>query len=215
MRVEPVLPFIRNLSFEKNAPMPEEEEDLAPTVTAGYKPGEKKTMEELATLDAADESLKKWKKSLGVGEAKGAADSSDPRKVIVTALALEVVNRPDISIDLSTPEALAKLKDQVITIKEGAEYRLKVVFKIQHDVVSGLKYLQVVKRSGLKVDKMEEMVGSYGPSPDLYTKKFPLEEAPSGMLARGSYKVKSRFVDDDGHCHLQWEWQMEIKKGWE
>ncbi|KAJ3271146.1 hypothetical protein HDV01_007004 [Terramyces sp. JEL0728] len=181
-----------------------DEEDLAPTATTGYKVGEKKTLEELAQLDAAD-----------------GADSSDPRKVIVHALALEVAGRDDISIDLSTPEALAKLASQTMTIKEGAEYRLKVVFKIQHDVVSGLKYLHAVKRAGIRgisnvtlVDKMEEMVGSYGPSPDLYTKKFPLEEAPSGMMARGTYKVKSRFIDDDGHCHLEWDWQFEIKKDW-
>lgn len=66
------------------------------------------------------------------------------------ALALEVADREDVSIDLSTPEALANLKNQVVTIKEGSEYRLKVIFKIQHDVVSGLKYLHVVKRSGIK-----------------------------------------------------------------
>lgn len=34
--------------------MGEEEDDLKATATAGYKPGEKKTLEELATLDAAD-----------------------------------------------------------------------------------------------------------------------------------------------------------------
>jgi Rho GDP-dissociation inhibitor len=151
------------------------------------------------------ESLRKWKESLGVGATVVGA-TSDPRKVIVHALALEVQDRTDVSIDLSTPDALAKLKDQTLVVKEGAEYRLKVVFKIQNEVVSGLKYLHVVKRAGIKVDKVEEMIGSYGPSPDLYTKKFQLEEAPSGMLARGSYKVKSRFMDDDGTCHLEWEW---------
>ena len=62
---------------------------------------------------------------------------------------------------------------------------------------------------------MEEMIGSYGPAADAYVKKFPLEEAPSGMLARGKYKMKSRFIDDDGVCHLEWDWQMEIKKDWE
>ncbi|KAJ3305496.1 hypothetical protein HDV03_001362 [Kappamyces sp. JEL0829] len=191
----------------------EHDDDLAPTATSGYKVGEKKTLEELEKMDAADESLKKWKESLGVGKT-AAPTSGDPRKVIVHALALEVAGRNDVTIDLSTEEALSKLKGQVITIKEGAEYRLKVVFKIQHDVVSGLKYLHVVKRSGIKVDKTEEMVGSYGPSPDLYTKKFAMEEAPSGMLARGTYKVKSRFVDDDGHCHLEWEWEMSIAKDW-
>jgi Rho GDP-dissociation inhibitor len=43
---------------------------------------------------------------------------------------------------------------------------------------------------GMKVDKLEEMVGSYGPAQTEYTKKFPSEMAPSGMLARGTYAVR-------------------------
>lgn len=67
---------------------------------------------------------------------------------------------------LDTEENLAKLKDKnnIITIKEGVTYRLKVKFKVQHDVISGLKYLHSVKKLGIRVDKMEEMVGSYGPN---------------------------------------------------
>lgn len=45
---------------------------------------------------------------------------------------------------------MAKLKDQPITIKEGCEYRLKIVFRVNNDVVSGLKYIQVVKKMGMK-----------------------------------------------------------------
>jgi hypothetical protein len=81
-------------------------------------------------------------------------------------------------------------------------------------VISGLKYIHVVKRMGMKVDKQEEMLGSYGPNPTPYEKKFPTEEAPSGMLVRGKYYVQSRFVDDDGVIHLQWNWTFEIKKDW-
>ena len=36
--------------------------------------------------------------------------------------------------------------------------------------MSGLKYLQVVKRAGVAVDKTEAMLGSYGPQPEDYTK---------------------------------------------
>ncbi|KAL2916789.1 rho GDP dissociation inhibitor [Polyrhizophydium stewartii] len=190
------------------------DDELAPSTTAGYRVGEKKTLEELAQLDAQDESLRKWKESLGVGS-KAVPAGADPRKVIVLALSLEVAGRPDVSIDLSSPEAIKALETNVLTIKEGVEYRLKVTFKIQHDVVSGLKYLHVVKRGPLKVDKMEEMVGSYGPSPEPYVKKFPLEEAPSGMMARGTYNVKSRFIDDDNQAHLEWNWAFAIKKDWD
>jgi hypothetical protein len=40
------------------------------------------------------------------------------------------------------------------------------------------------------VDKTEEMIGSYGPNAEAYEKKFQVEEAPSGMLARGHYDAK-------------------------
>lgn len=59
------------------------------------------------------------------------------------------------------------------------------------------------------------MVGSYGPKLELYSFTTPNEEMPSGMLARGTYGVKSLFTDDDGHEHLKWEWSFEIKKDWD
>jgi len=72
---------------------------------------------------------------------------------------------------------------------------------------------------------MEEMLGSYAPGKS-NEKKFPLEEAPSGMLARGKYTARSKFTDDDGHSYLDFSWSFEvcitsfstlilqIKKGW-
>ena len=40
------------------------------------------------------------------------------------------------------------------------------------------------------------------------------EEAPSGMLARGHYEAVSKFVDDDDHTHLKFEWSFDIGKDW-
>ncbi|KAJ3288233.1 E set domain-containing protein [Rhizoclosmatium globosum] len=196
--------------------MSSHDDDFGPAESAvGYKAGAKKTAAELAEMDAADESLRKWKESLGIKAGGAPANTSDPRNVVLLSIAMESAGRPDVVIPLDTPAAIEALKDQVMTIKEGVEYRLKVKFRVNHDVVSGLKYLHVVKRAGLKVDKADEMLGSYGPSGDVYEKKFPLEEAPNGMLARGHYTVKSRFVDDDGVVHLEWGWSFDIKKEWE
>jgi hypothetical protein len=61
---------------------------------------------------------------------------------------------------------------------------------------------------------MKQMVGSYAPSLDMHSYTTPFEEAPSGMLARGHYNVKSLFTDDDNNEHLKWEWSFEIKKDW-
>lgn len=40
------------------------------------------------------------------------------------------------------------------------------------------------------------------------------DEAPSGMLARGHYDAVSKFVDDDDHTHLKFEWSFDISKEW-
>lgn len=64
------------------------------------------------------------------------------------------------------------------------------------------------------VDKATFMVGSYGPRPEEYEFLTPIEEAPKGMLARGTYHNKSFFTDDDKHDHLTWEWNLSIKKEW-
>ena len=58
------------------------------------------------------------------------------------------------------------------------------------------------------------MIGSYGPRKENYVYKSTEEEAAKGMLARQSYHVKSKFVDDDKVCHISWEWKFEIGKDW-
>ncbi|KAF8953905.1 hypothetical protein BGZ52_007432 [Haplosporangium bisporale] len=172
-----------------------DDDDFAPTMTAGYKPGEKKSVNELQNLDAHDESLVRWKQSLGISSS-GVSKLDDPNNVAVLQLALEVAGRPDVILDLTKSET--ELKNHSFTIKEGVEYRLKVLFRVQHEVVSGLKYMQVVKRKGIR--------GKYN--------EFLSEEAPSGMLARGHYEATSKFVDDDGTVHKQWSWSFDIKKDW-
>ena len=64
------------------------------------------------------------------------------------------------------------------------------------------------------VENSSHMVGSYGPKKELQSFTTQKDTAPSGMLARGSYTVKSLFTDDDKHEHLKWEWKIDIKKDW-
>ncbi|KAM0093164.1 rho GDP dissociation inhibitor [Aspergillus fumigatus] len=210
--------------------MTEHDDDLVASKTEGFKVGEKKTIEEYTKLDQNDESLNRWKASLGLNTGKPIGDPNDPRKCIIRSLSLEVEGRPDVVIELSAPGALEALKDKPFTIKEGATFRIKCKFEVHHEVLSGLKYLQVVKRKGIRVSKDEEMLrdllrasfnlasqGSYAPSTTdkpIYEKKFNPEEAPSGMLARGHYNAISKFVDDDNQTHLQFEWSFDIAKDW-
>ena len=48
--------------------------------TQGYKVGEKKSVAEYAQLDAEDESLARWKASLGITDQAGGVPNVDPSK---------------------------------------------------------------------------------------------------------------------------------------
>ncbi|XP_051037001.1 rho GDP-dissociation inhibitor 3 isoform X5 [Phodopus roborovskii] len=103
---------------------------------------------------------------------------------------------------------LAALKNQVFILKEGIEY------KVNKEIVSGLKCLHHTYRRGLRVDKAIFMVGSYGPRAQEYEFVTTVEEAPRGALARGLYVVRSLFTDDDRLDHLSWEWCLQVCQDW-
>jgi len=191
------------------------DEELQAERTQGFKVGEKKTIDEYHKLDEGDDSLRKWKESLGLGGA-GISDPNDPRTCIIHSLGLDIDGRDDIVIDLSQPGQLESLKDKPFIIKEGTTFRMVVRFKVQHHILSGMKYIQVVKRMGIS-SKSQEMIGSYSPNTKekpFYEKKLEPDTAPSGMLARGHYTATSRFVDDDDKNHLQFSWTFDITKDW-
>lgn len=183
-------------------------------IESNYKPPPEKTIEEILEADKEDESLQKYKEAL-LGDAKAGkviVDPADPRKVIVKKLVLCVTDRADVELDLTGD--LTQLKKQVFTIKEGVSYRIRIDFIVQREIVHGLKYIQKTYRMGVPVDKMTHMVGSYPPKAEMQSYTTPPEDAPAGMVARGSYTVHSLFTDDDKHEHLKWEWAFDIKKDW-
>jgi Rho GDP-dissociation inhibitor len=196
----------------------EDQEELKPTTTPGYKPGAAKSAAEYAKLDAEDESLARWKASLGI--VPGAGPAAVGPRVTVLTLELGSPTLPagkTIVFDLKDLARLADTKKNPISIKEGVEYNVRITFKVNHSIISGVRYIQVVKRAGIKVDKLEQMLGSYGPAPnhEPYVKNFDPEESPSGVLARsGTYNVRSRVIDDDNAVYADWEWCFKISKEW-
>lgn len=183
-------------------------------VETNYQPPPQKTIEEIVAADQEDESLRKYKEALlGAAQSeKIIVDANDPRKVIVKKLALCVPDRDDMELDLTGD--ITKLKKQVFTIKEGVQYKIRIDFVVQREIVHGLKYVQKTYRLGVPVDKMAHMVGSYPPKVEIQSYTTPFEEAPSGMMTRGTYSVTSLFTDDDKNEHLKWDWSFEIKKDW-
>ena len=63
-------------------------------------------------------------------------------------------------INLDQPDAVKNLQKSPFVIKEGAAYRVRVKFRVQHEIISGLRYLQLVKRGIAQVDKSDQMMVS-------------------------------------------------------
>lgn len=87
--------------------------------------------------------------------------------MILLSLGLEIEGRPDIIIDLTQKGALESLNKKPFTIKEGATFRMKARFRVQHQILSGMKYVQVVSRLGQK-QKMQEMIVCLFPSASIW-----------------------------------------------
>ncbi|OQV13256.1 putative Rho GDP-dissociation inhibitor 1 [Hypsibius exemplaris] len=182
---------------------------------SNYKAPAQKKLEDILATDQEDESLQKYKAALlGTAASKASVivKPDDPRRVLVQSLQLVVDGRPDVTIELTD---LNNVKGKKFTMKEGAQYRLRINFYVQREIVCGLKYVQKVQRMNISLDKTTHMVGSYPPALEMHSFMTPMEEAPSGMMARGTYQIKSLFTDDDQHEHLKWEWVLDIKKDWE
>jgi len=201
------------MAEEQNVPEHHEEDAEE---NPNYVPPAPKSLDDIIQADADDESLRKYKEALlgaGVGGAgQIIIDEKNPSKVIIEKISLLVEGRDEVSIDLTkTPE---EIKKESFTLKEGVMYQTKFYFYVQREIVHGLRYHQKVYKSAIKVDSMNCMMGSYPPKKELHTFTTQKEEAPSGMLKRGSFKIESKFIDDDKNEYVSWKWNLEIKKDW-
>ena len=102
-------------------------------------------------------------------------------------------------------------------MKEGCKYKFRVSFRVQHEIVAGLKFENRVKRAMFS-DTDEVVLGSYPPSSTPHVFEFPkwdYTEAPAGIMFRGNYTARNTFTDSDGINHLEYEYPLQIKKTWD
>lgn len=200
---------------EENPTLVDVEHEDDPT----YQPPPEKSIDAMLEADQEDESLQNYKKALLGGAMGGTGsvvvDESDPRKVIVKSISLVVESeeRPGMTLDLT--EDPKTIKSKSFTLKEGVKFRFRIDFIVQREIVHGLKFVQKTYTKGIPVDKMTHMVGSYAPKDTTHSWLSPPEDAPSGMLSRGTFSLHSLFTDDDKNEHLKWEWNLQIKKNWD
>ncbi|XP_007955665.1 rho GDP-dissociation inhibitor 3 [Orycteropus afer afer] len=198
------------LTDKEGGQLPQDE--VLDEAVLGYQAPGWKSLQELQELDLNDGSLTKYKQAL-LGPLPPVADASLPNVQVLRLTLLSEQAPGPITMDLSGD--LAVLKNRVFVLKEGVDYTVKITFKVNKEIVCGLKCLHHTYRKGLRVDRAVNMVGSYGPSAQEYEFLTPAEEVPRGVLARGIYVVSSCFTDDDRVVHLSWEWGLRIGKDWQ
>ncbi|XP_058198915.1 rho GDP-dissociation inhibitor 1-like [Rhododendron vialii] len=186
----------------------EDESDVEPKIELGPQFTIKQQLEK----DKDDESLRKWKEQLlGSVDINAIGETLEP-EVKILSLAIKSPGRPDIF--LPVPES-GNPKGLWFTLKEGSRYSLNFTFQVNNNIVSGLKYINTVWKTGVKVDSAKEMVGTFSPQLEPYTHEMPEETTPTGFFARGSYTAKTKFVDDDNKCYLEINYTFDIRKDWQ
>ncbi|KAM9779688.1 rho GDP-dissociation inhibitor 2-like [Neosynchiropus ocellatus] len=176
-----------------------------------YNPPARKSLREIQELDKEDESLVKYKQTL-LGTQAVMTDASLPN-IEVTRMTLLCDDAPgENSMDLTGD---LDARETTFVLKEGSKFRIKIHFKVNREIVAGLKYYHAASRKGITVDRASYMVGSYGPRADEYEFVSPADEAPRGLISRGAYQFNSKFSDDDKNLHLTWTWNIEVKKDWD
>ncbi|CAF0753771.1 unnamed protein product [Adineta ricciae] len=191
----------------------------------GYKAPQKMDIGSIVAKDGNDESLTRYKKLLLGDSSDGKqihsqlVDPNDPRTVLPIRITLIFDNhKPDVVFELKG--SLEQLRDlhskRSVTIKEGEYYRTQLEYYVQRDIVTGLKLQsKVLKARTITVDRSKYMIGSRAPSAEIQTYISDVEQAPSGVLSRGTFLVKSKLTDDDKHVYAEWEWNLVIGKDWQ
>jgi len=169
--------------------------------------------------EAKDEDMRKYLLSLGL-DPNYVPPQNDPRRVVVSKLEIIFKERPanPAVLTFATAEDIKNAKDTVLVMKEGCEFKIRVHFRVQHNVVLGLRLNNQVKKIGATLAKDVEMLGTYPPKNEFAHVDLPRtewNEAESGMLARGEYTAKMDFVDDDNKTHLSFDYKIKVAKDWE
>ncbi|XP_030463906.1 rho GDP-dissociation inhibitor 1-like [Syzygium oleosum] len=179
--------------------------------------GPKFSLKEQIEKDKDEGRLKRWKEQLfgraDVSAVEFGVGNNAPEVKILTLL-IQSPGRPDVNLPFSMA-ASNNPKRSLFTLKEGSRYRTKFSFNVFNSAVSGLKYAYTVWKTGIRVENTKIMIGTFSPRQEPYTYELEEQIIPCGLFARGSYFVRTKFVDDEGKCYMDFSYYFEIRKNWQ
>ena len=141
---------------------------------------------------------------------------NDSRLLNVQSITIEFKeHKVDQVLPFSTDAEQKAAAETVLTVKEGVQFRVKVTFRGQHYIINDLKLKSTIKKFGKTVAEDEEMLGSYNPTTnfkDVYLPSRGYNDAPSGMLGRGTYGSTMTFTNDKKETLLTINYKTAIAK---
>lgn len=170
------------------------------------------TLKEQLEKDKDDESLRKWKEQLlGSVDISAFGESKDPEVKIQSLTITTCSESPDLVLPIPFTN---DPKKSLFILKEGSQCRMKFTFTVSNNIVSGLKYTNIVSKTGVRVNSRKKMLGTFSPQHEPYTYELEEKTTPSGIFARGTYAARTKFVDDDKKCYLDVSYYFEIQRNW-
>lgn len=162
-------------------------------------------------LDKKDDHklLQKWSsKNLGNMVSPNGTYWKTPN-VQVLSISIKCSGRPELEIPepfISSPKAI------LFSLKEASKYRFKFSFIVSNKDVVGLKYINTIWKTGVRVDKTEAILGTFKPREEPYEYELDEDTTPSGIFVRGLYCAKIKVVDNQGICYMDIKYYFELQK---
>jgi len=181
-------------------------------VDAGYTRPTRQSVSQIVEKDEKDESLKKMKKQLLGPNFERVWDKDFKGNFIFGTYNLVPINADGTPNEKIKPIVIDKTgfvksgksnKAPLFRVEEGLEFKKKLVFKTQRELVNGLRIKSHTKKQGMlwkaipAVTSLDKC-GSYtcGEEITWMTPDTVEEKMPSGKLARGTYKQTVTIMDD-------------------
>ena len=120
----------------------------------------------------------------------------------------------DFATDLTSEASIAALKKTGVSIKEGSEYKFRITFRVNGEILDCLVYTVSLSKMGISMENDVEVLGSYAPQSEPHVVEYPKNgwyEAPMGFMMRSTYTAHCKFTNRDGsEVYLDYAYPIKI-----
>lgn len=95
-------------------------------------------------------------------------------------------------------------------IPGGVKFHQTVRFKVKNRKMENLRFVQVTKKAGITIKKIEVKLGTREPSEtETYEVETPEDETPGGWLTKGKYASATTYYEGDKELYTD-DWTLEL-----